>query len=238
MSNASFQVCVNGKNCKSAVLHHPCTVLTAALLLSLWNAGQGKKVTQQWGSERVKAFKMSLNMTVLKSNILSWAWAVLVLMNPEEVEVFSLAKALPINTGYTDCSLQIKAIPWKPQLQHSLTSLISFFLFPRALDSWLSIPFMCCFWQQKFWSIISLQKEMLAQIAEKPSLVRSYWMCNSLAWAPLPWDCPSAQPQKAFPQQSSTNLQTGPAMPLHLALRYENTVLADRNLSPGIYRAM
>lgn len=80
-----------------------------------------QKVTQQWASERVKAFKMSLNMTILNPNVLSWAWAVLVLMNPEEVEVFSLSKALPINTGYTDCSLQIKAIPWKPQLQHSLT---------------------------------------------------------------------------------------------------------------------
>lgn len=42
-------------------------------------------------------------------------------MSPEEVEVFYLAKALFINTGYIDCSLQIKAIPWKPQLQHSLT---------------------------------------------------------------------------------------------------------------------
>lgn len=64
-------------------------------------------------------------MTVLKPNILSWAWAVLVLLNPVEVEVFSLAKALPIKAGYVDCCLQIKAmqtIPWKPQLWHSLTT--------------------------------------------------------------------------------------------------------------------
>lgn len=111
-----------------------------------------QKVTQQWGSERAKAFKMSLNMTVLKPNIPSWAWTVLVLMNPGEVEMFSLAKALPINTGYTDCSLQIKAmqeIPWKPQLQHSFTmgnicqvtqvstSPVWFhsYFCPRALDS-------------------------------------------------------------------------------------------------------
>lgn len=195
-----------------------------------------QKVTQQWGSERVKAFKMSLNMTILKPNIPSWAWTVLVLMNPGEVEMFSLAKALPINTGYTDCSLQIKAmqeIPWKPQLQHSFTmgnicqvtqvstSPVWFhsYFHPRALDSWLSILFMFCFRQQKFWSIISLQKEMLAQMAEKPSPVRSYRMCNSQAWAPVPWDCHLAQPQKAFlPRQSSTNLQTLQGIPWHSIL--------------------
>lgn len=64
-------------------------------------------------------------MTALKPNILSWAWAVQLLLNTVEVEVFSLAKALPINRGYVDCSLQIKAmqtIPWKAQLQHCLTT--------------------------------------------------------------------------------------------------------------------
>lgn len=92
-----------------------CTDSTTAIILKCRVRQTGK-----WGSERVKAFKMSLDMAVLKLNMLSWAWAVLVLMNPEEVEEFSLAKALSINTGNTDCSLQIKTIPWKSQLQHSL----------------------------------------------------------------------------------------------------------------------
>lgn len=64
-------------------------------------------------------------MGALKANILSWAWAVLILLNPVEVGVFSLAEALPINIGYVDCSLQINAaqtIPLKPWLQHSLTT--------------------------------------------------------------------------------------------------------------------
>lgn len=91
---------------------------------SIWVKKKKKKYSNEEVKE-LKLLKLYLVMGALKANILSWAWAVLILLNPVEVGVFSLAEALPINIGYVDCSLQINAaqtIPLKPWLQHSLTT--------------------------------------------------------------------------------------------------------------------